>query len=123
MEGDPIEVGRLVPAEWLGRRVRVVIDRPLGSVHPGGGFVYPVNYGYLPGFMAPDGEALDAYVLGPDGPVDEYEGSVIAVVLRADDLEDKLVVSADSGWRRAAIADALDFQEQCFDSQVVTQGI
>ena len=120
---EPVVVGRLSPPDWLGRPVRVVIDRPLGSVHPDGGFLYPVNYGFVPGFLAPDGEELDAYVLGPDRAIGEYEGNVVAVVLRRDDVEDKLVVSADSGWRRAAIADALDFQEQCFDSQVVTQGI
>ena len=49
---DPVEVGRLEPREWLGRRIRVVIDRPLGSTHPGGGFDYPVNYGYVPGVVA-----------------------------------------------------------------------
>lgn len=66
----PVEVGRLDPSAWLGRRVRVVIDRPLGSLHP-------------------DGEELDAYVVGPETPVVEYEGEVVGVVLRADDVEDK----------------------------------
>jgi inorganic pyrophosphatase len=47
-----------------------VIDRPLGSLHP-------------------DGEELDAYVVGPETPVVEYEGEVVGVVLRADDVEDK----------------------------------
>jgi len=116
---DPVHVGRLEPGEWLGRRIHVVIDRPLGSTHPAGGFRYEVNYGYVPGFISPDGEELDVYVLGPVEPLDEYEGDVIAVVLRSDDVEDKLVVGA-SDWTAAAIAKAIEFQEQFFDSRVVT---
>ena len=49
---------------FLGQMVTVTIDRPRGSHHPRHGHLYPVNYGYLPGTRAPDGEALDAYVLG-----------------------------------------------------------
>ena len=117
---DSVEVGRLEPSEWLGRRIRVVIDRPLGSTHPRGGFQYEVNYGYVPGFIAPDGDELDAYVLGPADPVNEYVGDVIAVVLRRDDVEDKLVVGERAAWTQTAIAEAIAFQEQFFDSQVVT---
>ena len=118
---EGLEVGRLTPDDWLGRRVHVTIDRPLGSTHPAGGFVYEVNYGYVPGFIAPDGENLDAYVLGPVGPVVEYDGVVIAVVLRRDDVEDKLVVAeGPSGWTATTIGRAVAFQEQFFDSQIVT---
>ena len=117
---DPVDVGRLEPREWLGRRLHVVIDRPLGSTHPGGGFDYPVNYGYVPGFVVGDGEELDVYILGPVEPLDEYVGDVIAVVLRRDDVEDKLVVGESRNWTAAAIAEAIAFQEQFFDSRVVT---
>ena len=47
---------------FLGRVVRVEIDRPLGSRHPRWGFIYPVNYGFVPDTPAPDGDDLDAYV-------------------------------------------------------------
>ena len=66
---DAVEVGRLEPDEWLGRRVTVTIDRPIGSTHPGAHFEYEVNYGYVAGTIAPDGEELDAYVLGPVVPL------------------------------------------------------
>ena len=49
--------------DFLNRSVGVKIDRPLGSRHPQHGFIYPVNYGCLPGTLAPDGELCDAYVL------------------------------------------------------------
>jgi inorganic pyrophosphatase len=38
-----------------------------------------VNYGYVPGTLAEDGEEIDAYVLGKFEPVDSYEGVVIGL--------------------------------------------
>lgn len=118
MPAEPVRVGRLVPSEWLGRRLRVVIDRPLGSLHPDGGFRYEVNYGFVPGFVAPDDEELDAYVVGPSAPVAEYEGVVVAVVLR-DDVEDKLVVGPVAAYTAEDVAAAIKFQERFFSSRVV----
>ena len=40
-----------------GGTVTVVVDRPLGSAHPVyPELIYPVNYGYVPGVPAGDGE-------------------------------------------------------------------
>ena len=76
--------------------VRVIIDRPLGSTHPEyPDTVYPVNYGYIDGYMGGDGESQDAYVLGINEPVTEVIGKVIAVIHRLDDNEDKWVVAAE----------------------------
>ena len=49
--------------QYLGKEVDVKMDRPMGSKHPKWGFVYPVNYGYIPNTISGDGEELDAYVL------------------------------------------------------------
>jgi len=105
---------------WLGRRVTVSIDRPLGSCHPKWGFVYPVNYGYLPGAIAPDGEELDAYVLGVEEPLEAFTGRCIAVIHRLDDDDDKLVVVPEE----VALPDdeiyaQTRFQEQFFESRIV----
>ena len=53
------------------KRITVTIDRPLGSKHPTHDFIYEVNYGYIEGIIAPDGEEQDVYVLGIDYPVKE----------------------------------------------------
>lgn len=100
--------------------MRVVVDRPFGSCHPAHPDIrYPVNYGYLPDTVGGDGEPIDTYVLGPDRPVAEATGIVIAVVRRADDAEDKLVVATD-GRRRPAceIAALVAFQERFFVSRI-----
>ena len=39
----------LLAEQYLGKEVSIIMDRPLGSKHPREGFVYEVNYGYVPG--------------------------------------------------------------------------
>lgn len=113
------------PAEavrFLGGEVRVVVDRPAGSIHPQQGFLYPVNYGHVPGAYSPDGDELDAYVLGAAGALTEFTGRCIAVIQRLDDDDDKLVVVpagvvlSDDHIRRMTY-----FQEQWFRSVIVRE--
>ena len=41
----------------LGKIVKVTVDRPMGTYHPKHKDIYyPINYGYIEGIMAPDGE-------------------------------------------------------------------
>ena len=44
--------------KYINHIVKVKIDRPLGSKHPKHGFIYPVNYGFIPNTMSGDGEEL-----------------------------------------------------------------
>ncbi|MDP9369373.1 MAG: inorganic diphosphatase [Chloroflexota bacterium] len=106
---------------WLGQQVTVIVDRPLGSHHPRHpDLVYPVNYGYLPRTMAPDGDPIDAYIIGVATPVSSMTGDVVAVVVRLDDVEDKLVVApTDRRCSLTQIRHDLRFQEQYFDSEIV----
>lgn len=103
---------------WLGRRVLVVIDRPLGSAHPREpDLIYRVNYGYVPGTLAPDGEPLDVYVLGGKVPLGSCEAEVIAIIRRNNDAEDKLVASIAGIWDARTVADAVAFR-----SSITTRG-
>ena len=104
---------------WMGKPVHVVVDRPIGYLHAD--LLYPVNYGYIPGTVAGDGEAQDVYILGVAEPLKTFDGWIIGAVRRRDDVEDKLV-AAPAGVRfdRAQIAEAVSFQEQYFDSYVET---
>ena len=104
----------------IGKTVRVVVDRPLGSYHPKHKDIfYSVNYGYIEGIMAPDGEEQDAYVLGVDVPVKEFEGKIIAIIHREDDVEEKWVVAPENSiFTKEEIMDKVKFQEQYFKSEV-----
>ena len=57
--------------QYLGQTITAKIDRPFGSKHPKHGFIYPLNYGFIPGTVSGDGEELDCYVLGVFEPVEE----------------------------------------------------
>lgn len=81
-----------------------------------------MNYGHVPGTVAPDDEPLDVYLLGADGPLERCAAPVIAVVRRRDDIEDKLVAAVTGQWDEAAITDAVAFQGQYFDSWVELPG-
>jgi inorganic pyrophosphatase len=73
--------------EYLGKELYIKIDRPFGSKHRKHGFIYPINYGYVPNTISGDGEELDAYLLGVFEPVDDYNGKCIAIIHRTNDNE------------------------------------
>ena len=111
-----------VSTSFIGEEVEVSIDRRMGSAHPIHGFIYPVNYGFISGTMSGDGEELDAYVLGIDRAVDSFRGRCIAVVRRLHERDDKLiVVPHGQSWSAEAIRDAVSFQEQFFESELLLE--
>lgn len=105
----------------LGKIVRVIVDRPLGSRHPNyEDLVYPVNYGYVEGIIAPDGEEQDVYILGIDRPIKEYVGKVVAIVHRFDDIEDKWVVAPEgTHYTSEEIRNQIEFQEKLFKYEII----
>ena len=107
----------------IGDIVTVTVDRPLGSAHPDyPEMIYPVNYGYIAGIMAPDGEEQDAYILGVSQPVEQFTGRIIAIVRRADDVEEKWVVCPpDQNFSKQEIAELIRFQEQYFQSEILME--
>lgn len=100
----------------IGSTVSCRIDRPLGTRHPDRpDMVYPVNYGYAEGIMGGDGEAQDVYLLGVKEPVEAFTGTVIAVLHRYDDTEDKWIVAPEGEtFSDGYILGEICFQEQYF---------
>jgi inorganic pyrophosphatase len=105
----------------IGKVVKVIVDRPLGSVHPKhNDLIYSVNYGYIPEVFAPDGEEQDAYILGIDEPITEFIGKVIAIIHRLNDIEDKWIVAPENkSFSKEEIANSVAFQEKFFDTEIV----
>lgn len=105
----------------IGRTVTVTVDRPLGSRHPRyESMLYPLNYGYIDGVIAGDGEEQDAYILGVSEPVESFTGTVIAVYHRTNDVEDKWIVAPEGMFfTNEEILDAIRFQEQYFEGQLI----
>lgn len=106
--------------EYLGKKLNIVIDRELGSKHPEYGFIYPVNYGYVPDTVSGDGEELDCYLLGVFEPVKTFKGKCIAIIHRVDDDDDKLIiVPKNKEYSDDAINALVEFQERYFEHIVV----
>ena len=73
-----LEKKKAAPQPWQAIAQRFC---SMGSYHPGHKDMhYPVNYGYIEGVMAPDGEEQDAYILGVNEPVGKFTGKIIAIV-------------------------------------------
>ena len=105
----------------IGDIVTVTVDRPLGSFHPEyKDMYYPINYGYIEGLIAPDGEEQDAYILGVNEAVEKFTGKIIAVIHRFDDVEEKWVVCPeDRTFSREEIMEQVSFQEQYYHSEII----
>jgi len=93
----------------------------MGTRHPNYPELYYIqNYGYIPGTHAPDGEELDAYVLGVLEPLHEFSGKCIAVIHRTNDDDDKLVVVPKGvQFNDEQIKALTDFQERFFKSVIL----
>lgn len=106
--------------QYIDKEVTVVMDRQLGTKHPKHGFVYSLNYGYIPGTLSGDGEELDAYVVGVFEPLEKFTGKVIAIIHRTNDDDDKLVVAKDGvNYTDDQIRALTEFQEKWFASEII----
>ena len=105
---------------YIGKTIEVKMDRPMGAKHPKHGFIYPVNYGYIPNTISGDGEEIDCYVLGVFEPLEEFKGKCIAVIHRTNDNDDKLIVVPENKeYSDDAIRALTEFQERFFESIIV----
>ena len=106
--------------DFLGKKVKIVMDRPMGSKHPKWNFIYPINYGYVPNTISGDGEELDAYIVGVFEPVKEYEGKCIAAIHRLDEDDDKLVIAPEEKlYTKQQIEALVEFQERFFEHVII----
>lgn len=111
--------------DYIGKRVAMVVDRPLGSVHPKhANIIYNINYGYIPNTQSGDGEELDAYLIGVDKPLDKFEGFCIAVLRRTQENDDKLIIVPEGTTvTEQEIRKQVDFQEKFFESNILWKSL
>lgn len=106
--------------EYLNKTLKIKIDRPMGSKHPKHGFIYPINYGYVPNTISGDGEELDAYILGVYEPLTIFTGKCIAIIHRINDNDDKLIIAPENkSFTDLEIKALTNFQEQYFESVII----
>lgn len=103
---------------FLGKKVRVTVDRPVGYEHHG--TRYELNYGYTEQLTSLDGFFQDAYVLDVGERINSCEGIAVAVIHRFDDIEDKLVVAVGNGvFDPVLIENKVAFIERHFEHTII----
>ncbi|MBQ6221609.1 MAG: GNAT family N-acetyltransferase [Solobacterium sp.] len=109
----------LMQEEYLGKTVTVTVEHTYGSFHPlYADTQYECNYGYVEEILAGKGEFQEAYVYGPEEPLDAFTGIVIAVIYRRDDPVTRWVVAKDRNYAQEEVINTIAFQEQYFDTQI-----
>ena len=105
-------------SKYLNKDIKVFVDRPIGYNHHG--VLYTQNYGYIKEFKALDNEYQDAYIIGVNKPIDYFEGKIIAIINRTNDIEDKLVVcDKNKNYTKDEIKKLVEFQEKYFKSKII----
>ena len=108
--------------DFIGKKVKIIMDRPMGSKHPKWNFIYPINYGYVPNTVSGDEEELDAYVIGVFESVKEYEGKCIGIVHRLNEDDDKLVIAPEGKiYTKEQIEALVEFQEKYFEHVIIEE--
>ena len=114
----PVEY--LLGRRYLGKTVKIIIDRPFGSLHPHiADLEYELNFGYVSGDSFSDGDLQDAWVYGIYEPRDTFTGTVIAIIYHKNG--GSRLVAAPSGmmFSKEDVIAAVGFEEQYFDTRII----
>ncbi|MBC1469776.1 inorganic pyrophosphatase [Listeria welshimeri] len=101
-------------------KLKVTVDRPIGYTDKFGN-VYPLNYGFVEGVIGGDGEEQDVYILSRkiSEPLETFEGELIAIITRKDDVEEKWIVAPPTEhFSVEEMKEKVHFIEQYFDSEI-----
>lgn len=103
---------------YLGKIVLIEIDQAYGTYYKN--TQYEVNYGFVSDTIAPDGEPLDAYYLGPKEPLKKATGKCVAIIHRLEDDDDKLIIVPENEeWSDEQIESAVKFREKLFKHEII----
>jgi inorganic pyrophosphatase len=100
VEAKRVEASFWTQLDALIESTQIVIDRPRGSTHPRyPEFVYPLDYGYLQGTSAGDGQEIDVW-RGSAAEV-RLDAIVCTVDMLKRDLEVKLLIGCSENEQAA----------------------
>jgi len=118
LDFTPVEY--LLGREWLGKGVTVTVDHPYGSFHPTiADVTYPVNFGYVSAPIAVNEGMQDAWVIGPQEPVDTFTGTVAGIVYHKDGSSRWIVVQPGMTVNHQSVIDLIGFEEQYYETQII----
>ena len=106
--------------QFIGRRVKVIVDRPLGSTDPECGYIYPINCGRVPDESANADSKLDAFILGLCEPINTFEGDCIAIIEKqGEHIGQLIIVPSGAALSDEAIRESFRFHDSFVDSRII----
>lgn len=103
----------------LGHKYRVLIKHPIGSeLEDNPDIKFEVNYGIVENEYDALGNPQEAYVLGIDRPLPFFDGRLIAIIHRTNDVENKWVIS-NIHYTKEEILEQVSFLEKYFNVEVI----
>lgn len=111
-----VTVEYLAGQQYLGKKVTVTIDHPMGSLHPTiADETYPCNYGYVY-----DGDIQEAWVVGVEEPLDTFTGIVIGIIYHLEtDTSRWIVGKPEMLIQPQKIIDLIGFDEQHYQTRII----
>ena len=102
----------------LGRKVKVIIDHPYGSFHPFlPDVMYQCNFGYTEESLHHK-DLQEAYVYGPEEPLEEFTGTGIAIIYHRDEERTRWIVSSATVFNEEAVRNAVLETEQDYEIRI-----
>lgn len=103
----------------IGKKYRVNIIHPIGSVYEENEDIkFEVNHGIVENEVDALGNPQEAYVLGIDKPLSYFDGRLIAIIHRTNDIENKWVIS-NIHYSKEEILEKVSFIEKYFNVEVI----
>ncbi len=92
--------------EYLGKNIKVTINKNLNS-------------GYFTDLKTPNNKYQNVYVIGVKKPIKEFEGKVIAIINRIDEIENILVVSYNNKkYTKEEILKLINYEDKKYKSKI-----
>jgi len=106
--------------QMLGKTVTVTVDRPYGSFHPTiANVIYPINFGYVSAPLSLQEGMQDAWVVGPQTPVETFQGVVAGIIYHKDGDSRWIVVQPGMVIDHAQIINLIGFEEQYYETRII----
>ncbi len=105
----------LLQKDKLGTYVHVIIDHPIGTVPVDTPEEYACNCGYADDEYK-DAVLQEAYVIGPDQPIESFDGCVVGILYRSDSVHTHWLVCESKIYDRTQVINAIGAQEQYHDT-------
>jgi inorganic pyrophosphatase len=131
-DGQPVDTGEtkihpmeyLLGREYIGKTVTVIVDRPYGSFHPHNPDVlYPLNYGFIDENTDEDAEFHDAYIYGPEEPLESFKGTVIGMICHKEGPSRFIVGRIGEQFDPKDVMETVAFEEQYYDTRFIWKNL